>query len=154
MVNFMFSGTPCTLDIVHVYKHYQRQEGTFKNLWKSIGNGQSTGSPKKHENWKTTWGTLTEILERMKGHSIKSNMRKMCVLLLEFYCKLFNRGLVYSYGRIFKVKKSACPMVSGTPCISEYMHSMFSGTPCISEYMHPMFSGTPCISEYMHPFLN
>ena len=29
-----------------------------------------------HKNWKTTWGLLNDILERMKGHSIKPNMQK------------------------------------------------------------------------------
>ena len=29
------------------------------------------GVPKKGETWKTTWGLLTDILERIKGPSIK-----------------------------------------------------------------------------------
>ena len=33
-----------------------------------------TGSPKKHETGKTTLKLLTDILERMKEHSIKTNM--------------------------------------------------------------------------------
>ena len=33
-----------------------------------------TGSPKKHENWKTTLGLLADILEKLKGYSIKPNM--------------------------------------------------------------------------------
>ena len=43
------------------------------------------GLPKKHETWKTTWELLTGILERIKGHSIKANMPKMNVKLIEFY---------------------------------------------------------------------
>ena len=39
------------------------------------------GSPKKHETWKTTCGILIYILIRMKGPSIETNMRKMCVIL-------------------------------------------------------------------------
>ena len=42
----------------------------------------------KHENWKTTMELLTDILERMKGHSIKPNMVKMSLMLLEFYWSL------------------------------------------------------------------
>ena len=34
----------------------------------------STGSPKKHETWKTTWELLTDILEIIKDLSIKLNM--------------------------------------------------------------------------------
>ena len=43
------------------------------------------GSARKHENWKTTLEILKDILEIMKGHSIKPIMSKMCVMLLEFY---------------------------------------------------------------------
>ena len=32
---------------------------------------QTTGSPTKHENLKTTWGILTDVSERIKGHFIK-----------------------------------------------------------------------------------
>ena len=39
----------------------------------------------KHENWKTTWELLTEMLERMKGHSNKPNMLNISEMLLEFY---------------------------------------------------------------------
>ena len=39
-----------------------------------------TGSFKKHENWKTTWGLLTCILESMKGHLTKHNARKVIKL--------------------------------------------------------------------------
>ena len=74
-----------------------------------------TGSPKKHETLRTTWGLLTEISERMKSHSINPNMEKITMMLLEFY-----RGLVYLQDRIFEVKKSACLMFSGTPCICIY----------------------------------
>ena len=43
------------------------------------------GSPKKHETWKTTWELLPVILERIKGPSIKTNMPKLYVKLIEFY---------------------------------------------------------------------
>ena len=45
----------------------------------------NTGSPKKHETQKTTWELLTGILERIKGPSIKTNMSKINVTLIEFY---------------------------------------------------------------------
>ena len=32
------------------------------------------GVPKNHETWKMTCGLLIDMLERMKGHSIKPNM--------------------------------------------------------------------------------
>ena len=44
-----------------------------------------TGSPKKHETYKTTWRLLTDISERMKGLSINPKMEKSTVMLLEFY---------------------------------------------------------------------
>ena len=72
----------------------------------------STGSPKKYENWKTTWWILTDILERMKGDSIQ----KMNVICFLNFTEPFNRGLVYSKGRICEVKKLACLMFSGAPC--------------------------------------
>ena len=52
-----------------------------------------TGSLKKHENWKTTWGLLTDILQRMKGQSIKLNMRNISAGCLSKFIKLFNRGV-------------------------------------------------------------
>ena len=33
-----------------------------------------TGSPKKHENWKTTWELLIDILERIKDYFITPNI--------------------------------------------------------------------------------
>ena len=33
-----------------------------------------TGIPKVNENWKSIWGLLTNILEIMKGHSLKPCM--------------------------------------------------------------------------------
>ena len=61
---------------------------------------------------------LTDIYERIKGHSIQPNMWKISLMLLEFYCTLFNRGLVdlSDKARVYEVKKSACLMFSGTPC--------------------------------------
>ena len=44
-----------------------------------------TGSPKKHETQKMTWGLWTDISERMKGHSINPNTEKITVMLLEYY---------------------------------------------------------------------
>ena len=35
--------------------------------------GRHTGSPRKHEDWKTTNGLVTDISERIKGPSIKTN---------------------------------------------------------------------------------
>ena len=49
----------------------------------------------KLETWKTTWRLLTGILMRMKGPSIKINMRKFSVMLTEFCIKYFNRVPVY-----------------------------------------------------------
>ena len=42
----------------------------------------------KHETWKTTWGLLICILIRMIGLSIETNMRKVSVMLNEFYSNL------------------------------------------------------------------
>ena len=53
-----------------------------------------TRSPKKHETWKMTWGCLIDILIRMKGPSIKINMRKMNVRFTVFF-QTFKWGLVY-----------------------------------------------------------
>ena len=32
-----------------------------------------TGSPKKHETWKKTWGLLINIVQKIKGLSVKTN---------------------------------------------------------------------------------
>ena len=50
-----------------------------------IGRFYATGSPKKHENWKTTWGLLIDILIRMKSPSIKTNIQKNGVMITVFY---------------------------------------------------------------------
>ena len=42
----------------------------------------------KHANWKTTRGLLTDISERMKGHSIKPNMRKISFMLIDIFFNL------------------------------------------------------------------
>ena len=47
-----------------------------------------TGSPKKHETWKTTWGLFIDILIRINGPSIKTNIRKICMILTEFYSNI------------------------------------------------------------------
>ena len=39
-----------------------------------MGNTETMGNTEKHEFWKTTQGLITDILERMKGHSIKPIM--------------------------------------------------------------------------------
>ena len=59
-----------------------------------------TGSPKKHETWRKSLGLLTDILERMKGHSIKTNMPTISVMLLEFY-SIPHWGLIYSIIRVY-----------------------------------------------------
>ena len=46
--------------------------------------GRGVGG-QKLETWKTTWGPLTDILERIKGHLIKTNLWKIGVRLIEFY---------------------------------------------------------------------
>ena len=46
-------------------------------------------------NWKTTWGLLTNILERINGPLIKPNVGKICVMILLNLIKSFNRGLDY-----------------------------------------------------------
>ena len=51
--------------------------------------GLATGSPKKHGTGKMNLGLLKEILERVKGSSIKSKIR---VGLLKFIVSL-NQGL-------------------------------------------------------------
>ena len=38
--------------------------------------GLNTGSPKKHETWKTPWELFTDILIRMKGPTIKPIMKQ------------------------------------------------------------------------------
>ena len=48
----------------------------------------ATGSPKKHETWKTTWGLLIDILIRMKGPSIETDMRNFSLMLTEFYSNI------------------------------------------------------------------
>ena len=40
-------------------------------------------------------------------------MRKISLMLIEFTAS-FNLGLVHLKGRIYEVKKSVCPMFSGT----------------------------------------
>ena len=48
----------------------------------------STGSPKKHENWKTTQRLVklvTNMSEEIKGPSVNTNMRKISGVLIEFY---------------------------------------------------------------------
>ena len=59
------------------------------------------------------------ILIRMKGPSIKTNIRKISAMLM-FVIQIFKRGLVYLQERIYQVKKLAILMFSGTPCI--YFH--------------------------------
>ena len=54
-----------------IWKHKLYQIWCFYIKW------YPTGSPKKHDNWKTTWRLLTEILERMTGSSIKPTMWKL-----------------------------------------------------------------------------
>ena len=46
------------------------------SLWK-FNSTYSTGSPKKHERQKTTWGLLTDISEKIKGHSINLKYGKI-----------------------------------------------------------------------------
>ena len=48
----------------------------------------TTGSPKKHETLKATWGLLMYILISMIEPSIKTNMRMVSVMLTEFYLNL------------------------------------------------------------------
>ena len=63
-----------------------------------------TGSPKKHENWKTTRGLFIDVLEKRKGHSIKLNKRKLVWFFLNFF-KSCNRRLVY-----LKSHQGRCPV--------------------------------------------
>ena len=42
----------------------------------------------KHETWKTTWRFLMDILTRMKGPSIKTNMRTIRVILTVIYSNI------------------------------------------------------------------
>ena len=51
---------------------------------KDHGIFSDTGSPKQHATWKTTWRLLIDILIRLKGPSITTNMRKVS-LMLTFY---------------------------------------------------------------------
>ena len=48
-----------------------------------------TGTPKKYETWKTTW----VLLIRLMGPSIKTNMRKISVILTVFI-QIFKRCLI------------------------------------------------------------
>ena len=66
-----------------------------------------TGSPKKHESWNTTWKLLTDILERIKGPSNKTDMLKISVR----HSILFHQGAF-----MHAVKKTVSLMISGTPC--------------------------------------
>ena len=53
----------------------------------------NTGNSKIHENWKTTWGLLTDILERVKGPSIITICEKLVRCLVNII-ESFNPGLV------------------------------------------------------------
>ena len=58
-----------------------------------------TGSLRKHETLKSTWRLLKDILERMKGPSIKQICEELVRLNL---IESFNRGLVCLYRDEFK----------------------------------------------------
>ena len=58
------------------------------------------GVPKKLRLGRRIGGLVTDILERMDGPSIKANMRKISVMLIEFYW-----GLIYLQLCIYEVKK-------------------------------------------------
>ena len=51
--------------------------GSLKRHIKSKHEGVIQGVPKKHETWKTTWELWIDILIRLKGPSIKTNIWKI-----------------------------------------------------------------------------
>ena len=95
---------------------------------------------KIHENWKTTWVLLTEILGRMKGHSLNQiyvkNLFDASWILLS--------SLIEAEWRIYEVKKSACLKFSGTPwiwneCWFGNMYSIFGNMYSIFGNMYSIF---------------
>ena len=84
----------------------------------------------KHENWKTTWGLVSDVLERRKGYSINPNTWKICVKRLEFYSSSLTEFI--HEGGLNDAKKSACLMFSGTPCTYQKCHGLIS---VISNFM-------------------
>ena len=54
-------------------RQFFNQTNTYTHSSHIFTHSLHTGSPYNHENWKTTWGLLTDILERTKGHTIEPN---------------------------------------------------------------------------------
>ena len=91
----------------------------------------NTGSPKKHETWKTTWGLIIDLLIRMKGPSFKTNLRKISVMLTEFYKILQPSPSLWTRAYICNnLKKSACFMSSWTPCMIQVDAHIGLRMPC------------------------
>ena len=71
------------------------------------------------ENWKTTLGLLTDILERMKGHSTKPNLWEILVMRID----------LYSQGRIYESKEIGISYVFWDSLYDKFCQLLLSGRP-------------------------